>query len=84
MTKENEGPERPKDKELEELLAMTQQEKPTQEEAEGEKLKEKENPDAEDPRLYSPLQEPDVPSPKERISEESPAEEEKEASQDEE
>jgi hypothetical protein len=45
-------------------------------ESEIEKLKKKkqaeieENPDLEDPRLYSPLQEPDRPAPEERIQNE--------------
>ena len=79
---EKEVPKEPKNKESGDHLAMVQQEKSThEEETEEKKLKKEENPDVEDPRLYSPLQEPDSPPAEERTCEKCPAEEEKESSQ---
>ena len=105
MTGDDKMSETPKDKSLIDLLAVSElvksskeaesemEEQAGQEEelAEEEKAKIEANPDLEDPRLYSPLQEPDRPDPSLRThgephpdeapAEEAPAEEEQELPQ---
>jgi hypothetical protein len=83
MTNENEEPKKTKDKESGDLLAMVQEENSTvKEETQEKKVNKEENPDVEDPRLYSPLQEPDSPPVEERTCEKSPAEEEEASPED--
>jgi len=77
MTNENEVSRENKDKELSELLATEQKgNSVTQDNVEKEKPKIA-NPDEEDPRLYSPLQEPDSPPVEERKTEKQAEEEKK-------
>jgi len=100
MSADDKMSETPKDKSLIDLLAVSEpgkssketesemEEQAGQEEelAEEEKAKIEANPDLEDPRLYSPLQEPDRPDPSLRTHgephpEEAPPEEEQESPQ---
>ena len=74
MTIEDKGPKEAKDREPEETPAIEQEEKPPVEEG----LSIEQNPDVEDPRLYSPLQSPDTPPLEERAAEKPQTEEDKE------
>ena len=66
INNDDESQKRPKDKEN---TVLPHDEEKEKKQFEGEGFAEK-NPDVEDPRLYSSLQEPDRPAPSERATEE--------------
>lgn len=73
MTTDDNGLKEPKDREPGEIPAVEQEGKTPA----GEGLSIEQNPDVEDPRLYSPLQAPDTPPVEERAAEKPQAEEDK-------
>ncbi|MFC1866372.1 hypothetical protein ACFLYB_06655 [Chloroflexota bacterium] len=67
-------PDDPKDKINKEELIMKAEAHEEKKKTDEDNLDIEKNPDIEDPRLYSPLQEPDIPHPSERIAEENTGE----------
>lgn len=73
MTTEDNGLKEPKDRDSGETPSIEQEGKPPA--GEGQSIEQ--NPDVEDPRLYSPLQAPDTPPLEERAVDKPQVEEEK-------